>query len=142
MSNRFNSLDWTILTPKGSLWWDRTELSIGPPAARSDAPETDAFELGWRTYYESTFNPARTNFHLMRQHMPKKYWRNLPETQAIPGLVHNAASRVVEMIEKEVSLPVRRMPQKAIDALTAARTQEPRSAKRRHPQIGALRRRL
>ena len=47
----------------------------------------EAFEIGWRTYYESTFNPARTNLNQMRQHMPRKYWRNLPETRAIPQLV-------------------------------------------------------
>lgn len=116
--DRFTSLDWTILTPKGSLWWDRIELAIGPPAQRSDAPETDAFEIGWRTYYQSTFNPARTNLNQMRQHMPKKYWRNLPETQAIPGLVNAAASRVDEMIERETMMPIRKMPAKAIAALT------------------------
>ena len=64
--DRFGSLDWTILTPKGSMWWDRKELAIGPPASRSDAPEADAFEIGWRTYYESTYNPARTNTVLKR----------------------------------------------------------------------------
>lgn len=116
--DRFNSLDWTILTPKGSLWWDKKELYIGGPGSRADAPEADAFEIGWRTYYESTFNPARTNLNLMRQHMPKKYWRNLPETQAIPGLVHAAASRVGEMIERETLPPMRRTPQKIIDAMT------------------------
>jgi probable DNA metabolism protein len=116
--DRFNSLDWTILTPKGSLWWDRKELSIGCPGSRADAPEADAFEIGWRTYYESTFNPARTNLNLMRQHMPKKYWRNLPETRAIAQLVHAAASRVDKMIERETLPPIRRTPQKTIDALT------------------------
>lgn len=116
--DRFTSLDWTILTPKGSLWWDRKELAIGPPARRSDAPETDAFEIGWRTYYESTFNPARTNLNQMRQHMPKKYWRNLPETQAIPQLVQTAASRVDEMIEREAAMPIRKTPAKALAAMT------------------------
>jgi len=111
--DRFTSLDWTILTPKGSLWWDKTELAIGPPAARSDAPE-----IGWRTYYESTFNPARTNLNLMRQPMPKKYWRNLPETQSIPQLTRTAASRVDEMIEREDAMPAKRNPAKAIAAMT------------------------
>ena len=115
--DRFVSLDWAILTPKGSIWWDRSELAIGPPGTRADAPETDAFELGWRTYYESTFNPARTNLNQMRQHMPKKYWRNLPETQAIPQLVHAAASRVDQMIEQEAAMPTKRNPAKAVAAM-------------------------
>ncbi len=131
--DRFNSLDWTILTPKGSLWWDRKELSIGGPGSRADAPEADAFEIGWRTYYESTFNPARTNLNLMRQHMPKKYWRNLPETRAIPQMVHAAASRVSEMIERETPPPMRRTPQKAIDAMTE---QGPRSLAELNKLIG------
>jgi DNA polymerase len=112
--DRFTSMDWTILTPKGSLWWDKKELCIGPPARRSDAPEDDAYELHWRTYFESTFNPARTNLTVMKQHMPRKYWKNLPETRAIPGLVANAASRVEEMIEQEAAMPAKRTPEKAL----------------------------
>ena len=77
--DRFGSLDWTILTPKGSLWWDRKELAIGPPASRRDAPEKDALEMSWRTFYESTFNPARTRLHLPDQRTLKKPWRNLTE---------------------------------------------------------------
>lgn len=115
--DRFTSIDWAILTPKGSLWWDKTELAIGPPGCRADAPEADAFEIGWRTYYESTFNPARTNLNQMRQHMPKKYWRNLPETRAIPQLVHAAASRVDQMIEQEPAMPAKRNPSKAVVAM-------------------------
>ena len=86
--DRFRSMDWAILTPKGSLWWDKAELAIGPPGARADAPEADALEIDWRTYYESTFNPARTNLNQIRQHVPKKYWpkkywKSISETQAI-----------------------------------------------------------
>ena len=79
---RFPSIDWAILTPKGSIWWDRSELAIGPPGAHADAPEIDAFEIGWRTYHESTFNPACTNLNQMRQRTPRKYRCNPPETQA------------------------------------------------------------
>jgi uracil-DNA glycosylase len=115
--DRFASMVWTILTPKGSLHWDTKALQSGPPARRSDAPDTDAFEAGWRTYYESTFNPARTNLQMMRQHMPKKYWKNMAETQAIPHLVQTAASRVQEMIEREAAMPVKRNPAKAVAAM-------------------------
>lgn len=115
--DRFTSIDWAIITPKGSIWWDRKDLAIGPPGTRADAPEADAFEIGWRTYYESTFNPARTNLNQMRQHMPRKYWKNLPETQAIPALIQAAASRVDQMIEQEPAMPVRRNPAKAVAAM-------------------------
>jgi DNA polymerase len=115
--DRFPSLDWTILTPRGSLWWDKNELAVGPAGKRADAPEADAFELGWRTYYESTFNPARTNMAETRRHMAKKYWRNLPETQAIPGLVQNASSRVEQMMSNGIVMPAKRAPVKAVEAL-------------------------
>jgi DNA polymerase len=115
--DRFRALDWSILTPVGSAHWDGGRLSFGPPAARGDAPDEDGFEASWRGYYESTFNPARLNPDLMRAHMPKKYWRNLPEAAAIPGLVRNAASRVSSMLEREPTMPTKRTPDRALEAM-------------------------
>src|SRR4029453_6923677 len=100
----------TILTPNGSARWDRTRLAFGPPGRRSDAPDEDAFEAGGQGYYESKVNPGRVNRKLMRQHMPQKYWRNLPEAAAIKGLVQSAASRVDTMIDREASGPAKRTP--------------------------------
>ena len=42
--------------------------------------------------------------------MAKKYWKNLPETAAIPELVRTAPSRVREMIEREAAMPAHRNP--------------------------------
>jgi uracil-DNA glycosylase len=114
---RFGALTWSILTPLGSVHWDRQTLSFGPPARRGDAPAADAFEAGWQDYYESTFNPARVNPKLMRQHMPQRYWRNMPEAAAIKGLVQSAASRVETMIEREATMPAKRTPTAAIAAM-------------------------
>jgi DNA polymerase len=114
---RFRSMVWSILSPLGSLHWDRETLLIGPPARKCDAPDGDDFEAAWRAYYESTFNPARTNPEAMQGHMPKKYWKNLPETQAIPELIRTAPERVREMIEREASAPRKRDPQKAVAAM-------------------------
>ncbi|WP_375455175.1 TIGR03915 family putative DNA repair protein, partial [uncultured Methylobacterium sp.] len=72
--DRFRSMDWTILTPDGSARWDGATLRFGPPGDRVHLPPGDGFEAGWRDYYESTFNPARTNLKAMRAEMPKKYW--------------------------------------------------------------------
>jgi len=115
--DRFRSLDWTILTPLGSMRWDRHELSFGPPGRREDAPDEDPFEEGWRGYYESVFNPARVNPAAMRAEMPKKYWRNLPETAAIPGLIQTASQRVETMIEQEATMPEKRSPDRALEAM-------------------------
>ncbi len=122
--DRFRSLDWTILTPIGSMRWDRRELSFGPAARRGDAPDEDSVEEGWRGYYESVFNPARVNPTAMRAEMPKKYWRNLPEAASIPGLIQTASQRVEAMIEQEATMPAKRTPERALEAMW---DQEPRT---------------
>lgn len=114
---RFRSLDWKILTPIGTLHWNRETLTVGPPAHRADAPASDPFEAGWLGYYESTFNPARVNLAQTRAEMPKKYWRNLPETAAIPEMVASASARARAMVEKEAALPARRDPARAVAAM-------------------------
>lgn len=122
--DRFRSMDWTILTSIGSARWNRHELTFGPPGHREDAPDEDSFEEGWRGYYESVFNPARVNPRAMRAEMPKKYWRNMPETAAIPGLIQTAAQRVERMIEQEATMPTKRTPERALEAM---RDQEPKT---------------
>ena len=96
---RFAAMRWSILTPIGSLHWDGKDLAFGPAVARSDAPQEDALEGWWRTYYKATFNPARANPEAQRAEMPKKYWRNLPEAPLIPGMLDEAAKRTQRMIE-------------------------------------------
>jgi len=122
--DRFRGMCWSILTPVGSLHWDKAQLTIGPAATRDQAPAHDGFEDGWRDYYASTFNPARLNPDVMRAHMAKKYWKNLPEAQLIPELVRSAPSRVQQMIDQEAAMPRKRDPQKAVSAM---RDQEPKS---------------
>jgi DNA polymerase len=112
--DRFGSLTWSILTPLGSMHWNRAELVYGPPATRADAPDADAFESGWRAYYESVFNPARINAPAMRAEMPKRYWKNLPEAQSIPALVRAAGSRVQEMVAQAPTQPMKRRPDAAL----------------------------
>jgi probable DNA metabolism protein len=114
---RFMSMRWSILSPIGALHWDRDHLILGPPARRQDAPESDAFEGGWRSYYESIFNPARLNPTVMRGHMAKRYWRNLPEAAAIADLIRSAPSRVRQMIEQEGPVARKRDPEKAVAAM-------------------------
>lgn len=122
--DRFRGMTWTILTPIGSLNWDMRCLSFGPPAQRAEAPEADPLETAWRAYYESTFNPARVNPTVMRQHMAVKYWRNLPEAQSIASLIRSAPSRVSAMIEQEAQMARKRDPHKAVLAMDG---QDPKS---------------
>ncbi|MCX5480489.1 UdgX family uracil-DNA binding protein [Kaistia geumhonensis] len=116
--DRFRGMRWSILTPVGSLHWDTVALAIGPAADRRDAAGGDIIEESWRGYYESAFNPARVNPALMRAEMPKRYWRNLPEANLIPGLVRSAASRVGEMTERAAVPSAKRNPEKAVAAMS------------------------
>jgi DNA polymerase len=95
---RFANMKWSILTPQGSLHWDGAVLSEGPPARRSDAPEGDPIEDLWRSYYASTFNPARLKIGAMLKEMPRKYWKNMSETSLIPDLIAGAQQRESTMI--------------------------------------------
>ncbi|WP_232629721.1 UdgX family uracil-DNA binding protein [Methylobacterium sp. Leaf118] len=111
--DRFRNLAWSILTPEGCAHWNGA-LTFGPPGRREDLPEGDGFEAGWRDYYESTFNPARLNLDAMRAEMPRKYWRNMPETAAIPGLIRAAGARAQAMIERGPTIPEKRDPVRAV----------------------------
>jgi probable DNA metabolism protein len=121
---RFRGMRWSILTPRGSLHWDRTRLEIGPAARRDAAPDGDEMEAAWCGYYESIFNPARVNPSTMRGHMPARFWANMPEARSIPSLVRGSIGRVAEMIERDAVVPTRRDPAKAVAAMAR---QHPRS---------------
>jgi DNA polymerase len=96
--DRFAAMRWSILTPEASLHWDGKELTFGGGVSRSQQPREDALEDWWKSYYRATFNPARANPSMMRQEMPKKYWRNLPEAALIPELLAAAGTRTERMV--------------------------------------------
>ena len=98
--NRFASMRWSILTPEVSLHWDGSTLSEGPGATKADAPEGDPTEEVWKTYYASIFNPARVKVGAMLKEMPRKYWKNMPETALVPELLATAQARESGMIAK------------------------------------------
>jgi DNA polymerase len=100
---RFANMRWSILTPKVSLHWDGERLVEGPPAKRADVPSRDPLEETWRTYYSSVFNPSRLKVGAMLKEMPKKYWRNMPETLLVQPLIATARKRELEMVERSSS---------------------------------------
>ncbi|NUL15600.1 UdgX family uracil-DNA binding protein [Agrobacterium tumefaciens] len=101
---RFTDMDWLIATPKGSARWDGNALETSREAAEKPDLTDETDEL-WRTYYANIFNPARLKIKAMTAEMPKKYWKNLPEADLIPGLVLGAEARVLEMAAKAASQP-------------------------------------
>ncbi|MFS0737272.1 UdgX family uracil-DNA binding protein [Sphingomonas sp. 1P06PA] len=97
---RFATMRWSILTPDLSVHWDGETLSEGPGAQRGDAPDGDPVEDAWKTYYASIFNPARVKIGAMLKEMPRKYWKNMPETALVPALIAGAQAREAGMVAK------------------------------------------
>ena len=106
---RFTTMRWSILTPDGSAAWDGQNLTFGPPATRDMAPAEDEIEEFWKTYYASTFNPARLKTRTMQGEMPKRYWKNLPEAGLIPELVAQATVRTEAMVATPAPEPNARL---------------------------------
>ncbi|WP_141703134.1 TIGR03915 family putative DNA repair protein, partial [Cereibacter johrii] len=95
-ARRFGDMDWAIVTPDVTARFVAGQLDFALTAARV-APPADGTEELWRTYYANIFNPARLMVKAMQSEMPKRYWKNLPEAELIPGLIRGAAERAAEM---------------------------------------------
>jgi DNA polymerase len=109
-ARRFADMPWSILTPDVCARWDGHVISITPGVSKAEAPTEDRLEETWRRYYASIFNPARLKVKAMQAEMPKKYWRNLPETSMIKPLIEGAERTTRAMIDNEATEPHR--PQK------------------------------
>ena len=102
--DRFRVMRWSILTPDESAHWEGAEVkgeghevrfTEGVP--RRAAPDTDALEDLWITYYRHIFNPARIKLRAMKAELPMRHWPTLPETAAIPSMLAEADQRVQQM---------------------------------------------
>ena len=102
-ARRFANMRWSILTPELSIHWDGMTMSEGPGATKAQAPSGDPIEETWKTYYSSIFNPARLKVKAMTKEMPRKYWRNMPETSLVAPLIAGARAREIEMVERSRS---------------------------------------
>ncbi|TMJ13553.1 MAG: UdgX family uracil-DNA binding protein [Alphaproteobacteria bacterium] len=98
-ARRFASMLWSILTPELSAHWDGEALAFGPGASKADAPDGDPVEEVWKTYYASIFNPARLKVGAMVKEMPRKYWKNMPETALVGELIAGAQAREAHMVD-------------------------------------------
>ncbi len=102
-AKRFGDMDWSIFTPDLSAHFDGKAVRFEAGAERPDLPEDAAEEL-WRTYFRNIFNPARLKLGAMRAEMPRKYWKNMPETRLIPEMVAAAQARARQMAEAAPTL--------------------------------------
>lgn len=96
---RFKNMTWSILTPYLAAHWDRQSLTLSANPDPAIVPAQDKIEDYWLKYYATTFNPARPKKAAMLNQMPKKYWKNMPETVLIPELLRGAGSRAARMIK-------------------------------------------
>lgn len=93
-ADRLGQQRWLIATPRDGIRFDGQVLDYQrqcPEVWRQWACHADdpGAEL-WCTYYRHTFNPARINPDAMRQHMPGRFWRHLPEGPLIGRLIGQA----------------------------------------------------
>ncbi|MFD0916818.1 UdgX family uracil-DNA binding protein [Pseudahrensia aquimaris] len=102
---RFAGMHWSILTPERCAHWDGENLTFSDGVPKSHAPDDDALEDYWRSYYAAIFNPARLKVDAMQSEMPKKYWKNLPEAELIPGLIAKAQERERTMRDAQPTVP-------------------------------------
>ncbi|SFA95911.1 DNA polymerase [Poseidonocella pacifica] len=103
-ARRFGDMDWVIATPKVTATFRSGQLSFQETENPSPPPE-DATEALWCTYYASIFNPARLMISAMQSEMPKKAWKNLPETRQIPELIRTAPERARAMQDAAPTMP-------------------------------------
>ena len=94
-TGRFGSMEWMIATPTASVVWHDRKLTFGPGVPKPGEDVEDAvLDTLWNTYFRSIFNPARLHVNAMLREMPKRYWRDMPETEAIPEMLRTAQARV------------------------------------------------
>ncbi len=100
---RFKNMQWSILTPYRAAHWDMTSMVLQDTPSRAQYPKEDEVEKYWLTYYANIFNPARPKKKAMLSSMPKKYWKNMPETVLIEDLIRTAESKSRKMIDNAAS---------------------------------------
>lgn len=71
----FDTREWTIASTASLHLPDRT-------------PDEDGYRRLWRTFYDTIAIKERINPTLRRNHMPKKYWKNMVEMQPSPEELH------------------------------------------------------
>ena len=108
---RFNTMNWSILTPDACAHWDQNRLQITPgvdqPNALAQGQMSDDMDQYWLQYYRHIFNPARLKTQAMQSEMPKKYWDNLPEATLINDLANGSGRRTQTMLDQTPNDPDR-----------------------------------
>lgn len=107
-ARRFADMDWMIVTPDVTVKFEAGTTTFQVGQDKPNLPD-DATEDLWGTYFCNIFNPARVKISAMTSEMPKKYWKNMPETRHIPALIAGAEAKVRAMQAAAPTLPPERM---------------------------------
>jgi probable DNA metabolism protein len=100
----FRNMTWSILTPYLAAHWDQEDLVFQVNPDVSQYLKDDEVETYWLKYYATTFNPARPKKQAMLNQMPKKYWKNMPETSLINDMLRHADACTRTMLDTDKSL--------------------------------------
>lgn len=122
--NRFATMRWLIATPDGAIDWDPASRTLrrapAPPA--DELPDTDAHEVLWLTYFTHVFNAARTNPDALQRHLPRRWWKNLPEGREIERLLDDGRAQRERLLASGVvadgaGLRVRTVPRQPVPSV-------------------------
>lgn len=113
--DRFSVMNWAIFTPYAVMAWNQEKLFYNEQKFEKPKTPTDPFVDLWKTYFSNIFNPSRLKVKAMKNEMPVRFWKNLPEADLIPDLIRGASAKVEEMrinhmkkvSENNLKLPVR-----------------------------------
>ncbi len=82
---RYGALRWLIVDARRhqALFHDAGRVRlVDIPAAPADlAADEHVWQLLWQAYYHAVSIAERRNLQLRAQHMPRRYWKHLPEMQ-------------------------------------------------------------
>ncbi|BCW88675.1 hypothetical protein sos41_18160 [Alphaproteobacteria bacterium SO-S41] len=123
---RFATMNWLIVTPSGSAAWRNGEITFGPGAPRPPEENDAVLDGLWNTYYRTIFNPARLHVGAMLREMPKRYWRDMPETRAVPEMLRQAGARAQSMVDRPADAAPRfatRIAERRAEEITARETE-------------------
>ena len=104
--DRFNGMKWVIMTRDETANWDGDKLTFTPGVSKEEAPNFDAKEDLWKTYYRAIFNPARIKISAMKKELPVRHWQTLPEAELITGLINEAPDRLETFYESQRHSPL------------------------------------
>lgn len=76
---RFCEIPFSILDAKRGIRIGSGEAAVS--SGRPDAGENPLWKDLWKTFYDSTENQRRANPTLRLQHIPRRYWKHLPELE-------------------------------------------------------------